>query len=287
MVDIVAMKDLITIVNSLSKLSKDCVMRIVTNKIYFIISDENRGPQKPSLWCELPVGFYFKEYTLNGLSEERNEIYLSFTCAMFVQALGPLKHNANQLKLKLTNKEIPCLTFEIEQATHNSFPNCQLVHDIPVKIIAHKYWKDYMEPSFNDFHVSLQMPNLKLLKTILERLKNLSSSLIVSANKFGRLTLHIKTTSVALSAHFTNLNVESFAVDFNSAMSEGEETGISNCEDTVSATVDIRKFLMFLSGMQLTNYNTTCSIVNHKLVRLSLEQPGALSLQCYFSQICT
>lgn len=76
-------------------------------------------------------------------------------------------------------------------------------------------------------------------------------------------------------------------VDFNSAMSEGEETGISNCEDTVSATVDIRKFLMFLSGMQLTNYNTTCSIVNHKLVRLSLEQPGALSLQCYFSQICT
>lgn len=70
----------LAIVNSLSKLSKDCVMRIVTNKIYFIISDENRGPQKPSLWCELPVGFYFKEYTLNGLSEERNEIYLSFTC---------------------------------------------------------------------------------------------------------------------------------------------------------------------------------------------------------------
>lgn len=60
------------------------------------------------------------------------------------------------------------------------------------------------------------MPNLKLLKTILERLKNLSSSLIVSANKFGRLTLHIKTTSVALSAHFTNLNVESFAGDFKS-----------------------------------------------------------------------
>lgn len=55
------------------------------------------------------------------------------------------------------------------------------------------------------------MPSLKAVKNIVERMKNLGPSLIVSANKNGRLALRIKTNMVSLSAHFTDLNVESFA----------------------------------------------------------------------------
>lgn len=51
-------------------------MRIVTNKVYFIISDEDAGPRTPLVWCELPVNFYFKEY--NVVNDEFNEIYLEF-----------------------------------------------------------------------------------------------------------------------------------------------------------------------------------------------------------------
>lgn len=39
----------------------------------------------------------------------------------------------------------------------------------------------------------------------------MSNALIMSANKFGRLTLKIKTNMVTLSAHFPELSVESFA----------------------------------------------------------------------------
>lgn len=55
------------------------------------------------------------------------------------------------------------------------------------------------------------MPNLKAIKSIVEKIKNMSHSLTVSANKAGKLTLQIKTSTVNLSAHFPDLNVNSFA----------------------------------------------------------------------------
>lgn len=63
---------------SLSKIAKECVMRIITNKVYFIVSNEDSGPKTPLVWCELPVNFYFKEYNVVGVNDEFNEIYLEF-----------------------------------------------------------------------------------------------------------------------------------------------------------------------------------------------------------------
>lgn len=55
------------------------------------------------------------------------------------------------------------------------------------------------------------MPNLKPIKNIVERMKNMSHNLVVSANQFGKLTLKIETNMVTMSAHFNDLSVESFA----------------------------------------------------------------------------
>lgn len=123
------------------------------------------------------------------------------------------------------------------------------------------------------------MPHLKPLKNIVERMKTMSHGLTVSADRNGRLTLQIKTNMVKLSAHFPNLNVESFAVGHLTTLS-GEEN-----EDTVSATVDIKKFLMFISGMQVNNCKTSCSIVHGSMVKLFLEQPGSLTFQCFLTEI--
>lgn len=51
-------------------------MRITSKKVFFIISEEETGPRRPLVWCELPVSFYFKEYHLVGVNEQHNEIYL-------------------------------------------------------------------------------------------------------------------------------------------------------------------------------------------------------------------
>lgn len=108
-------------------------MRITTRKLYFIIADEEGRPNKPFVWCELPADFYFKEYNITGVNDEYNEIYLLLsTCnispvlnnmlcintiilAMLAKSLSTIKHHASSLKVKLTNKQTPCLTLEIEQ----------------------------------------------------------------------------------------------------------------------------------------------------------------------------
>ncbi|VEN53691.1 unnamed protein product [Callosobruchus maculatus] len=205
-----AMRDFMNIALSLSKFSKECVMRITTRKVYFIISEEDSGPRRPLVWCELPINFYFKEYNVVGVNQQFNEIFLEFSTALLARSLSVLKQNVKSCKIKLTDKESPCLTIETELLAGDIISR-QVVHDIPVEVISRKHWSDYEEPHFNDFHVTIQMPNLKFLKNIVDKMRNMSHTLIVSANRTGRLTLQIKTNIINLSAHFTDLNVDSFA----------------------------------------------------------------------------
>lgn len=74
------------------------------------------------------------------------------------------------------------------------------------------------------------------------------------------------------------ISVGQISRDNDSSISENET-------DTVTATIDIKKFLMFLSGMQMNNCRTTCSIVQGKMVKLFLEQPGALTLQIFLTEL--
>lgn len=53
----------------------------------------------------------------------------------------------------------------------------------------------------------------------------------------------------------------------------------------VNSIIDIKKFLMFLSGMHSNNCRTICSIVHNKMVKLFMEQPGAFSLQVFLTQL--
>lgn len=178
----------------------------------------------------------------------------------------------------------------------------QLVHDVPVEVIGRRQWADYEEPSFKDFHVTLQLPTLKSVRNIVERMKNMSHYLIVAANKDGRLTLKIETNLVKLSAHFPNLSVQSIAgMDVrnfeggkmikgvflegllnNPGEQDDEEEGVT---EFVCCQIDIKKFLMFLTGLQITNHKTICSIVNGKMVKLHFEQPGVVTLQCFLTEI--
>lgn len=58
--------------------------------------------------------------------------------------------------------------------------------------------------------MSIHLPNLKSIKKIVDRMKNVNNSLVVMANKTGRLTLKVKSDTVTVSAHFTDLMIESF-----------------------------------------------------------------------------
>lgn len=64
------------IVNTISKLSKECVLRLSDEKIFFIVSEDNSGPTPPVLWCEISQSNFFSEYQMIGIDEDHKDIYL-------------------------------------------------------------------------------------------------------------------------------------------------------------------------------------------------------------------
>lgn len=63
----------------LSRLSRECVMRLTSDKIFFVVTQETLSlTQPPLVWCELDQRAFFNEYIMTGVDDEHNEIYLSF-----------------------------------------------------------------------------------------------------------------------------------------------------------------------------------------------------------------
>lgn len=67
------------IVSTISKLSKECVLRLADDQLYFIVSDDNSGPGPPILWCEIPHVNFFSEYQMVGFDDDHKDIYLGFS----------------------------------------------------------------------------------------------------------------------------------------------------------------------------------------------------------------
>ena len=62
---------------------------------------------------------FFNEYNMDGVSEEFNEIYLELVPESLVKCLKSAQ-NAKSVKMKLTKKHMPCLTFEVELVSIHS-----------------------------------------------------------------------------------------------------------------------------------------------------------------------
>lgn len=117
------------IITTLSKISnnKEAAMIIKTNQIQLIVS-ENAAHSIPSIWAEVDKDSFFPEYIMNGVDEEpHNQIVLAFHPIKMANALSLLKGVVKYCKIKLTNKDYPCLTIQLEVP---STTGRQITHDV-------------------------------------------------------------------------------------------------------------------------------------------------------------
>nr|KAF6319582.1 HUS1 checkpoint clamp component [Myotis myotis] len=222
-----------------AKLARTCTLRIRPHALNFILADPAGGGV--SMWCELPQENFFSEFQMEGVSEDNNAIYVELAAENLSRALKTAQ-NARALKVKLTNKHFPCLTVSIELVSVSSSSR-MVTHDIPVKVIPRKLWRNLQEPTVPDADVSIYLPVLKTMKSVVEKMKNISNQLIIEANLNGDLNLKIESELVCVTTHFKDL---------------GE------------VQVDIRKFLQFLAGQQVNPTRGVCNIVSHKMVHFDL-----------------
>ncbi|XP_052253288.1 checkpoint protein HUS1-like isoform X2 [Dreissena polymorpha] len=202
LVDITCIQHFTRVVTTISKLIKTCVLRITPTALYLILSEKvvNGGVQ---IWCELPQGHFFDEYAMEGVSAEENEIYLELAPENLVKALKTAQ-TAKWVKVKLTKKHAPCITIEVDLPTLGAHSRV-VVHDIPVSVVPRRLWTEYQEPEVPNFDVSIVMPQIKVLKNVIEKMKNLSNTLLLSANHQGEFKVSVETDMVSVSTHFQDL----------------------------------------------------------------------------------
>ncbi|EFN77217.1 Checkpoint protein HUS1 [Harpegnathos saltator] len=256
MVDTGAMRDFTNIVNTISRMTrKYCVLRLTSDELCFNVGDE----KTPVLWAVLSQEHFFTEYIMIGVCEDENEIYLEFDASMFARSLNSLKATAKNMKIKLTNKRQPCLTFEIDLSSL-AIETRQCMHDVPVRLIPRKEWPEHKMPIISNFNVSLEIPQIKYLRHIVERMKNMSPKLTVIANKHGTLMLRIEVDHATVTSHFRELQI------WMNRLEKQEDE-----DSDVSATVSIKKLAMFLSWDVLHPDSVKCYILHEKMIKLTMD----------------
>ncbi|KAG8572298.1 hypothetical protein GDO81_012006 [Engystomops pustulosus] len=203
---------------------------------------------------------FFDEYQMEGVSAEQNEIYLELAPENLSRALKTAQ-NAKAVKIKLTNRHCPCLTVAVELPSLSSTSRI-VTHDIPVSVIPRRLWNDFKEPTVPTFDVSIYLPTIKTMKSVVERMKNLSNLIVIEANRNGEINLKIETDLVSVSTHFKDLGNPPWVSDDASQSSTQERD-----TDVMSeATVDIKKLLQFLAGQQVNPNKAICNIVHKRMV---------------------
>nr|CAG4643689.1 EOG090X0TJE [Ilyocryptus agilis] len=253
MIDGNCIKTFMSILGCLTKLGKSCVLRISPTHLYFIVRESQTISASPLIWCTMEEGHFFSEFGMEGLSAADNEIYLEIVTENVVKTLSALKVTtaAKSVKIKLTKKlSSPCLTFEIDLPSGSNHSRL-VVHDIPVNLVPRRLWLDYSEPDAVDADISVQLPQLRLMKSVVERMKNLANMATMHITTQGLLTLTVETDSVSVASHFDGLHVD------------------KHKEDESSVTIELKRFSSFLSNEQLNPNRVVCNIVESKLMHLN------------------
>lgn len=275
-IDVGCLNHFTRVVNTISKLTKTCVLRLTPDKLYFVLSGKvaNGGV---GMWCELSQANFFDEYQLEGVSAEANEICLEVAPENLSRALRTAQA-ARAVKIKLTKKHCPCLTLAAELPTLSSVSRV-VTHDIPVDVIPRRLWNDFKEPSMPDFDVSIYLPPLKTMKNVVDRMKNLSNFLEIEANLNGEMNLKIETDLVSVTTHFKDLGNPPWGEDGSQERSQSRDP-----EEMAHTRVDVRKLQQFLMGQQVNPSKAMCNIVHKRIVHLILLHED-VSLQYFIPAI--
>jgi len=258
LVDIGCIHQFTKVLTTISKISKSCALRLTPNQVILTLS-ERVVTGGTSLWCELNQADFFDEYRIEG-KDENNEIYLEVINENLVRAMRS-GQNAQSIKIKLTKKQTPCLTFEIVLPSLTSHTR-SVTHDVPVAIIPSRFWEDYQKPCLPSYDIKLFMPQLKNIKNIVERMKNLSGYIVLSAANNGVLTFKVETEDVTATTYFKNMVIEH---------TSGQDTPPRGSNERVEARVDIQRLVTFLHTQQFNPSRVLCGIVHNTAIHMFMQ----------------
>ena len=270
---------------------KSCVLKLTTESIYFILPEfsangaTHAGTGRTSFWLQVDPKSLFEFYVCEGKSLEEDFILLEIQPESLLRALKS-SPNIKVVRIKLTKRQTPCITVELDLLSLNTtkLNSRTITHDMPVRIIAASKTSmdDFHEPKINRASLSIQLPPLKLLKHMLERMKCLSDFVSLEATSSGTLTLRIEADSVSVNTYFRNLvylpTVDPSAATTSAAASE---PAVSNCVVRLS----LKRLTEFMGALQIQPTKMICNFVNKKYAHFFVIHDENLVLQYLISSV--
>ena len=151
-----------------------------------------------------------------------------------------------------------------------------VVHDIPIVLMRASEYEYYRPPDVPPPQVQLELPTAKGFKNVIDRLKNLSRSVVLSGDMAGSLTLRADTEGVTIQTFFTNLTPRFESLD--------EDTCASN---KCKLKVDAKKMANVLHAYTFLRFHSIimCMIRDHSLILHVLLEPAAAGTLTFYLPI--
>ncbi|XP_055591672.1 checkpoint protein HUS1 [Uranotaenia lowii] len=269
-VDSVYMRELLNIVTTFSRINKNLIINIQPTKVMIQIEAEVEAGQ--CLWCEIGVQGFFSEYVMDGIDTDYNQIYMVVLAANLVQALAYVRSNhVEYLKLKLSKTDMVCLSVEMSGTTHNdSDIICpKIKHDIPITVAPRTDWVNFNLPLDVAYDLTVLLPGIKSLKSLLDKKKNLSPSVTLYATLGGELSLVVETNLVTVASHYKGIQCSRAKPPDQSNVSRTSNNSSAGLEEA-SCKVDSKKLSILLESVNFFDLKMIANIKNEHLVNIKL-----------------
>lgn len=287
------------IISTVSKLcskaanDKSCALKLTSDTIYFILPEfaannvGNGGSGRTSFWMSIDPKSIFDFYICEGKSPEDNIILLEIQPESLFRALKSIP-SMKMLRIKLTKRQSACLTVEIDLHSMSSKSNSRTItHDIPVKVISTSKLStdDFQEPNINRTTLSIQLPPLKLIKHMVERMKSLSEFVILEATNRGTLTFKIEADAVSVSSYFRNLNNMPINLEHRNRSRTANESNLEDEYCSCTVRLSLKRLHDFVNSLQFLPSKIICNFVNNKYAHFFVIHDEDLVLQYLISSI--
>ena len=276
---------------------KSCVMKLTEDSLYFILPEfasnniGNCGTGRTSFWMSIDPKCLFDFYVSEGKSEEESIIMLEVQPESLLRTLKS-SPNVKMVRIKLTKRQSPCLTIELDLHSMSSKLNSRtIVHDIPIKVISTAKLSpdDFQEPNVDRTTLSIQMPPLKLLKHMIERFKCLSDFVYLEATNKGTLTFKIEADAVSVSTFFRNLPNLPVGQDKSRANVSRAKDKDDQSDEYSFCTVrlSLKRLHDFVNALQFQPTKIVCNFVSQRYAHFFVIHDEDLIIQYLISSVCS
>lgn len=297
------MREIVSIVTALSRISRDAACILQNNRITFIVS-ENAAQSIPLTWADIGTDEYFPEYQMEGVAaaaggadsfstklpvtpSNKNQIVLTMNIAKFVLALTALNRSASPyLKLKLTDNQFPCLSVVLERTA-----DVTLQHNVPVVVVPVRDWCDYQLPRepADLSAVTITMPALRQLRNLVDNFRKLSPAMMVYCSRTQNLSLVSESDLATVACHYRTVAVRWSSrkhpvIDDDDA---DDDAGAERNEEDVACRIATKQMATFLGSIQQGGAGImSCNISQDRMVKLSLNVREHVTLNSLLPELC-